>query len=588
MDTLPSPRKALRSSAAGSPLSLGFVALFVGSAEPWHKPQPPEPPPNSTRGQLRLPALGPGTPSEDPANSCGLRSGVARSGAEGKKGVTQGRSKKELENKKEGGGKQAQGTVGVPGTPLPVTVLQPQENLLSVSLGRTGLPVTPRRSGQSAGTPGRPQEWGREGWLALGHRARSRDGGTSWTALRVRGHRQALWGSWLGVTKGGKGGEGVGGEENQVLGLRPGRVCWNKACTTPCAELGKRDFLIPPLNPGAQVPGFLGPGFLLADPGPTPHPSQGLYQHLLNVRGCQEEGPLLLPARDSPHRPGVPGVLHPNPQCPDPLPIAPSYPEDPLSVPEEGYSGSIVTQSTVNTVSWGAAARVGSQETNGGRERSGPEVGVWSELDGSIYVAWASSESPAGEAGWDRGEGGGCVCAQRAAVGSRRPGQATKRPGPLSELGRVQSRWAQGRVRIRREDPGRRGNSPDTWQRRSWGPRELAAVAENSSRQRRASVSSTSKSSFRVQASAGPQLSLPFPWGPRSPNQPKPLAPAPHPSPSPSVPAWPAEPGAAYLTIQVVEPSPGDYKLPALAIIAQWVGAVDFGLLPATHRPVHT
>lgn len=58
-------------------------------------------------------------------------------------------------------------------------------------------------------------------------------------------------------------------------------------------------------------------------------------------------------------------------------------------------------------------------------------------------------------------------------------------------------RWAQGRVRIRREDPGRRGNSPDTWQRRSWGPRELAAVAENSSRQRRASVSSTSKSSFR-------------------------------------------------------------------------------------------
>ncbi|KAB0401802.1 hypothetical protein E2I00_020018, partial [Balaenoptera physalus] len=42
----------------------------------------------------------------------------AGSGAEGKKGVTQGRNKKELENKKEGGRKQARGTVGAPGTPL--------------------------------------------------------------------------------------------------------------------------------------------------------------------------------------------------------------------------------------------------------------------------------------------------------------------------------------------------------------------------------------------------------------------------------------------------------------------------------------
>lgn len=111
----------------------------------------------------------------------------AGSGAEGKKGVTQGRNKKELANKKEGGGKKARGTVGVPGTPLwgqgclgtPPTLLQPQENLVSVSLGSTGLPVTPRRSGQSTGTLGRPQKWGREGWLAMGHGARSRDGGTS-------------------------------------------------------------------------------------------------------------------------------------------------------------------------------------------------------------------------------------------------------------------------------------------------------------------------------------------------------------------------------------------------------------------------
>lgn len=53
---------------------------------------------------------------------------------------------------------------------------QPQENLVPVSLGRTGLPVTPRRSGQSSGTQGRPQCWGREGWLAMGHGARLRMG----------------------------------------------------------------------------------------------------------------------------------------------------------------------------------------------------------------------------------------------------------------------------------------------------------------------------------------------------------------------------------------------------------------------------
>lgn len=69
----------------------------------------------------------------------------------------------------------------------PLTLLQPQENWLSVSLRRTGLPVTPRRSGQSTGTPGRPQKRGREGCLAMGHGARSRDGGTSWAALRVKG-----------------------------------------------------------------------------------------------------------------------------------------------------------------------------------------------------------------------------------------------------------------------------------------------------------------------------------------------------------------------------------------------------------------
>lgn len=82
-------------------------------------------------------------------------------------------------------------------------------------------------------------------------------------------------------------------------------MCWNKACTTPCAELGKQDFLfpekssyirlwtkretvpstlycgVPPLDPGAQVSMFLVPNVLLTDPEvpsrltPTPHPSQG-------------------------------------------------------------------------------------------------------------------------------------------------------------------------------------------------------------------------------------------------------------------------------------------------------------------------
>lgn len=48
----------------------------------------------------------------------------------------------------------------------PPTLLQPQENLVSVSLGSTGLPVTPRRSGQSTGTLGRPQSGGgKVGWL---------------------------------------------------------------------------------------------------------------------------------------------------------------------------------------------------------------------------------------------------------------------------------------------------------------------------------------------------------------------------------------------------------------------------------------
>lgn len=39
--------------------------------------------------------------------------------------------------------------------------------------------------------------------------------------------------------------ENQGQEAGRVLGLRLGRVCWNQACTTPCAELGKLDFLFP-------------------------------------------------------------------------------------------------------------------------------------------------------------------------------------------------------------------------------------------------------------------------------------------------------------------------------------------------------
>lgn len=34
-------------------------------------------------------------------------------------------------------------------------------------------------------------------------------------------------------------------ETGRVLGLRLGWVCWSLACTTPCAELGKLDFLFP-------------------------------------------------------------------------------------------------------------------------------------------------------------------------------------------------------------------------------------------------------------------------------------------------------------------------------------------------------
>lgn len=86
--------------------------------------------------------------------------------------------------------------------------------------------------------------------------------------------------------------------------------------------------------------------------------------------------------------------------------------------------------------------------------------------------------------------------------------------------------------------------------------------------------------SFETQILSSPNPKLPQPTCS--------LSPPSKPNPSSSVPALPMEPGGAYLTVQVVEPSPGDYKSPALAVIAQWVGAVDFGLLPATHRPVHT
>lgn len=96
MGALPPSRRSLQSSADSSPLSLGTVALFVGSSELWHKPQPPLLPPNSTRGQMRVPVLGPHPPClpgppwrlarkemrlasvGNPANGSGLRSGVAR------------------------------------------------------------------------------------------------------------------------------------------------------------------------------------------------------------------------------------------------------------------------------------------------------------------------------------------------------------------------------------------------------------------------------------------------------------------------------------------------------------------------------
>lgn len=104
-------------------------------------------------------------------------------------------------------------------------------------------------------------------------------------------------------------------------------MCWNEAGTTPCAELGKENFLfpekssyirglvtergrqpqapyhcqIPLLDPGAQVRMFPGPGVLLPDPelpfgpAPTPHPSQGLCQHPLNIPRLPRGRALLLP-----------------------------------------------------------------------------------------------------------------------------------------------------------------------------------------------------------------------------------------------------------------------------------------------------
>lgn len=132
-----------------------------------------------------------------------------------------------------------------------------------------------------------------------------------------------------------KGGLGASREENQgqetgrVLGLRLGRVCWNQACTTPCAELGKPDFLFPkkssyirfsgqrekkkapspsvsaallptPIRLAHQSPSYgseplpgLAPFHLLARPVPAP-------AQLLNVLRPPRGRTLLLPARDSP------------------------------------------------------------------------------------------------------------------------------------------------------------------------------------------------------------------------------------------------------------------------------------------------
>lgn len=58
MEILHASGKALHSAAAGSPPSSGFAVLFVGSAVPQHKSQPPEPPPNSTKEQPRELDLG--------------------------------------------------------------------------------------------------------------------------------------------------------------------------------------------------------------------------------------------------------------------------------------------------------------------------------------------------------------------------------------------------------------------------------------------------------------------------------------------------------------------------------------------------
>lgn len=70
------------------------------------------------------------------------------------------------------------------------------------------------------------------------------------------------------------------------------------------------------------------------------------------------------------------------------------------------------------------------------------------EMNGNIYVAWKTREQGLAaypgrgrsegrsSLGWGRGDWG----AQRVVVGSQQPGKTTVRSGPLSELGRVQSR----------------------------------------------------------------------------------------------------------------------------------------------------
>lgn len=134
-------------------------------------------------------------------------------------------------------------------------------------------------------------------------------------------HGRDLWARLLEMIEGEKRWVGVSREEKQgqetgrVLGLRPDWVCWTEACTTPCAQLGKQDFLFPkkssyirlwtkrqrsnpkpprhcrtpPQDPRTQVPRYPVPGILCTGseppsrPVPTPSPSQGMCQHLLNV-----------------------------------------------------------------------------------------------------------------------------------------------------------------------------------------------------------------------------------------------------------------------------------------------------------------